>query len=381
MKRYIEIVYDNSGSMNSYMGNEKRYEVAQKLFDKEILPTIAKSGDEVLLRLLRRDCDIESKSESLTSQFKTRAEMLERIKQIYHGQGTPLFYTMLDAIEACKKVMADEYLIFVLTDGDDTCGGNFKDIIPQDIFKKYFRIPPELLLVQFDIESKISRNNLTAFTSYIGGRTISIDKSDGIGGMRTKLKKALKVSGFSNKLPLEHCYDSQPGFDMNWEEAEELGFKFHNAQLLFQKNIIDWEPNPDIHVSRLQLAEFDFLDGIFFKTALPEEFTKAMLKQLKKPYYYSHDCIFWDFQSARWKYFKEQNQFEQVDNPDAKYDDEEDNIEELRRVQPVLLNDQVYLVSAEYYLNAPKQVKLIPKNRIPNVIKTIRCEEFIKFEI
>lgn len=380
MQRYIEIVYDNSGSMNNYMGKEKRYEVAQKLFEKEILPTIAKSGDEVVLRLLRRDCDIVSISESLTSKFKNRAEMLERIKQIYHGQGTPLFYTMLDAIEACKKVRADDYLIFVLTDGDDTCGGKFKDIIPQDLFKKYFNYL-NVLLVQLDVESKTSRNNLTALTSYLGGRTISIDKTDSFSGMREKLKTALRVSGFSNKLPLEHCYTSQPGFDINWEEAEELGYKFHSAQLLYQKNIIDWEPKTDAHISQLQLAELNFLDGIFFKSAIPEEFAKAMLKQLKKPYYYSHDCIFWDFQSARWKYFKEQNQFVQVDNPDAIYEDGEVNIGKLRREQPILLKDQVYLVSAEYKNNGPKQVKLIPRNEIPINVKTIRCEDFIKFEI
>jgi predicted metal-dependent hydrolase len=36
MKRYIEIVYDNSGSMENRVGNKLKYEIAQELFEKEI---------------------------------------------------------------------------------------------------------------------------------------------------------------------------------------------------------------------------------------------------------------------------------------------------------------------------------------------------------
>ena len=39
MKRYIEIVYDNSGSMNNRIGNKRKFEIAQELFEKEILTT------------------------------------------------------------------------------------------------------------------------------------------------------------------------------------------------------------------------------------------------------------------------------------------------------------------------------------------------------
>ena len=131
----------------------------------------------------------------------------------------------------------------------------------------------------------------------------------------------------------------------------------------------------------MQLAELTFLDGIFFKSAIPDEFSKAMLKQLKKPYYYSHDCIYWDFQTARWKYFKEQNQFIQVDNPDALNEDGILFNERTTHERPILLKDQIYLVDAEYSLNGPKQVKLIPRKDTPLRVTTIRCEEFIKFDI
>jgi hypothetical protein len=78
MKRYIEIVYDNSGSMNDRVGNKKKYEIAQELFEKDILPSIGLKGDQVVLRLLRNGCeDSVSNAETLPNQ---RNLMLNRIK-------------------------------------------------------------------------------------------------------------------------------------------------------------------------------------------------------------------------------------------------------------------------------------------------------------
>ncbi len=116
MKRYIEIVYDNSGSMKDFIGGRAKYEIAQELFEKEILPIVGKAGDEVVLRLLSRNCDYDrSLGESLTKRFgNDRIAMLNRIKTIQHDQMTPLFYTMYDAIQACKNQIADECLILCL---------------------------------------------------------------------------------------------------------------------------------------------------------------------------------------------------------------------------------------------------------------------------
>ena len=130
MKRYIEIVYDNSGSMNDTVGNKRKYEIAQELFEKDILPSIGLRGDQVVLRLLRKSCEnTVSNAETLPNQ---RNLMLNRIKGINHDQGTPLFYTVFDSVEACRNVNADQHLIFVLTDGDDTCGVRIDELINED---------------------------------------------------------------------------------------------------------------------------------------------------------------------------------------------------------------------------------------------------------
>jgi len=318
MKRYIEIVYDNSGSMNDRVGNKKKYEIAQELFEKDILPSIGLKGDQVVLRLLRNGCeDSISIAETLPHQ---RNLMLNRIKGINHDQSTPLFYTVFDSVEACRNIRADEYLIFVLTDGDDTCGVRIEDLIDEDTLKKYVRFY-KVLLVQLAVNSPISRNNLTAFTNALGGQAISLDSSDSIPQMRKKLKLALNVSGFTNKFPLEHCFDNLPGFDVAWEEIEEAGINFHQAMLLHQKGLLTWMPDFNLGVSTLQFAELRFLFSLLFKSGIPEDLLKTMLSQLKKPYYYSFDCIYWDFASARWRYFIQQNQIQQLPNKEARFDD------------------------------------------------------------
>jgi hypothetical protein len=318
MKRYIEIVYDNSGSMNDRVGNKKKYEIAQELFEKDILPSIGLRGDQVVLRLLRNGCeDSVSIVETLPNQ---RNLMLNRIKGINHDQSTPLFYTVFDSVEACRNIRADEYLIFVLTDGDDTCGVRIEDLIDEDTLKKYVRFY-KVLLVQLAVNSPISRNNLTAFTNALGGQAISLDSSDSIPQMRKKLKSALNVSGFTNKFPLEHCFDKLPGFDLAWVDIEEGGINFHQAMLLYQKGLLTWMPDFNLGVSTLQFAELHFLFSLLFKSGIPEDLLKTMLSQLKKPYYYSFDCIYWDFANARWRYFIQQNQIEQLPNEEARFDD------------------------------------------------------------
>ena len=371
MKRYIEIVYDNSGSMNDRVGNKKKYEIAQELFEKDILPSIGFRGDQVVLRLLRNGCeDSVSIAETLSNQ---RNLMLNRIKEINHDQSTPLFYTVFDSVEACRNVKADEYLIFVLTDGDDTCGVRIEDLIDENTLKKYVRFY-KVLLVQLAVNSPISRNNLTAFTNALGGQAISLDSWDSIPQMRKKLKLALNISGFTNKFPLDHCFDKIPGFDLSWEEIEETGINFHQAMLLYQKGLLTWIPDFNLGVSTLQFAELKFLFSLLFKSGIPEDLLKTMLSQLKQPYYYSFDCIFWDFSSARWRYFIQQNHIQQLPNKDARYEDYPERNKmrdfddrysnylenEMYRVEPALTNMPSFQLIHEDYIDN----NLLPKPKI-----------------
>lgn len=359
MKRYIEIVYDNSGSMNERVGNNKKYEIAQELFEKDILPTIGFTGDHIVLRLLGHGCHHSiSHAEILPND---RRLMLDKIKRINHNQGTPLFYTVYDSIEACRHVRADEYLIFVLTDGDDTCGVRIEDLVDAETLKKYVKFY-KVLLVQLAVDSAISRNNLTAFTNALGGQAISLNSWDSISQMRKKMNVALNISGFSNKFPLEHCFDKLPGFDMTWVEIEEVGINFHQAMLLHQKGLLTWMPDYTLGVSSLQFAELRFLFSLLFKSGIPEDLVKTMLSQLKKPYYYSFDCIYWDFSTARWKYFIQQNKIQQLPNEEATFDD----FPEKRLMMDFDRHDKLFMINEIYTVELAQTTmptfRLLPLN-------------------
>ena len=322
MKRYIEIVYDNSGSMNEKIKNKYKYEVAQELFEQVLLPIIGLPGDEIVLRLLGHHCHLDTSiGTSLTNIYGTdKQAMLQHIKSIYHNGHTPLIHTICDSINACKSAKFDQHCIFVLTDGDDTCSVNIYDLISKEDLEKYVKYF-QVLMAQLAVKSKISRNNLKAISEGIGGVTVLLDDHDDPAIMKEKLKKALSISGINNQFPLEYCFEQLPGPDLTWDDIQNLGIVYNQAYLLFEKKFLSWKPDLNKNVSQLQFAELKFLFALKFKTDLPEILIKTMLSQLKKPYYYSHDCIYWDFLNARWKYFKKASKIEQVDNPDAEYDD------------------------------------------------------------
>jgi hypothetical protein len=314
MNRYIEIVYDNSASMKGLAGRHTKYEIAYDLFEKEILPHIGLPGDEVMLRLLRKNCGAgQSVPERLSGDKKL---MLKRIKDIPYDQNTPLFYTVYDSIEACRNSNADQRLIFILTDGDDTCQVNINDPANKELFKNAIQLCT-VLLVQMAVDDPKSSNNLTALTNALGGQTIVLKGSDTTTAMRKKLKSALAVSGFTSNYPLPHCFEQISGSNHTWMEIEATGIGFHQAMLVFQQDLLSWSPDIKLSVSPLQLAELRFLFGLVFRSSLPKKTIHAMLAQLKKPYYYSFDCIYWDFATAHWRYFVPQNPVAQVSNPEA----------------------------------------------------------------
>jgi hypothetical protein len=381
MKRYIELVYDNSASMAGLLNGRAKFTIAQELFEKEILPEIGLPGDQVVLRLLRRSCqDATSVAEQLPNDFTL---MLNRIKQINHDQDTPLFYTVFDAVEACKRTQADEHLIFVLTDGDDTCGLKIDDLIDAETLNKYVRFY-KVLLVQLAIESPVSKNNLTAFAGALNGQTISLDGTDSVSVMRTKLKSALHISGFSQSLPLDYCFTEMPGSDICWDEADRLGIKFHQAFLLYLKQILPWKPDTKELISPLQLAELKFLHALVFTSGLPDELTKSMLAQLKRPYYYSYDCIYWDFAAARWKYFVKQNTVHQMHNPVAETEIEDKiNTTDDHTYNKYYKEDRVYEVVIQDSLTESRYT-LIPEEEKNNKIvsrkpKILKPGDLVKF--
>jgi hypothetical protein len=320
IKRYIEIVLDNSGSMSTPLGSEPRYIVAQRIFETSILPAIGEPGDKVVLRLLRHGCQGHSLMEVLPND---RGAMLDRIRKVTPDGGTPLYFTTLDAINTCRNELAEEYLIFVLTDGEDTCGVPMEKVIPKDLVDRFVRTY-NVLLCQFAVDDPLTQNNLTAFSSYVGGTSVIIDGSGSLDDMNRILSNALVRTGFSAKLPLDPCYTRIKGFPLAWKELEsQEGIDFHQARLLWQEGLLSWMPEPDMQVDPTQAAELRFVHGVRIRSMLPEPLVQAMFSQLQKPYRYAHDCIYWDFARARWRYFPQKASLNVFEHPDNETNDTE----------------------------------------------------------
>jgi hypothetical protein len=104
---------------------------------------------------------------------------------------------------------------------------------------------------------------------------------------------------------------------LNWREIKTLHADVHQARILYNAGALSWEPAENLRLTPLMVAELKFLHDIHFKNGIPLPIMLSMLAQLKKPYYYSHNCIYWDFSAARWRHFNRQNVIFSQNNPDA----------------------------------------------------------------
>jgi hypothetical protein len=313
--RYIEIVFDNSSSMGKILsGNQTRIQVAKTLFEKEVFPELRKE-DLINIRTLRSYCD--GRSVPVTSDIHSIKYDIEQIDAIL-GR-TPLFNTVKDAVEACKKSIADEKIIFVLTDGDDTCRVDTADFFtPEE--QKFIRTL-NVILMQFAINNQITRQNLNLFASQIGAQTFSVGANGraDFSSMRADLRNGLGNAGFvtgsnRNVTPL------YPSYTLSWGELKSRGILFYQAELLYSEGFLDWIPNENRPLEGKQWSELLFLWSLRFGNGLPVEIIKTMLSGLQKPYAYSNSGVYWDFEKTRW-IAPEPKPLQRLPNPEAEMQD------------------------------------------------------------
>jgi len=297
---YFEIVFDDSGSMERGLAGSKRIKVAKDLFKLDILPLID-NNTEVAVRLLRRECNGESYYQNFGKNISLCLNFIESIEAI--GRQTPLFNTMRDALSTTLSSGAFKKTIFVLTDGEDTCGVPIDKVLTK-AEQQYFK-QISVILAQFTVSNGSEVNQLSHLANTIGAKTFNFASGEGasLSSIRTELKTALNVVGMNRNEPLRHCYEELPGDLVYWKEIEAMGIQLHQARVLYDEHFLSWKPEYPMRVNPLQLAELKFLFGIRFKTGIGAEMMRTMLSQLVKPYYYNSNCIYWHFEEACWKYF------------------------------------------------------------------------------
>ena len=315
MKRYIEVIFDDSGSMVTPINGEPKHIIAKRLFKEKIIPKLDLKTDNVYLRTLATGCGFGmSNANKLDNDI---SKMTEAIDSISCCKSTPLYYTIKDSIDACEKSGADEKHIFILTDGDDTCYINPESILGKDFLKVKDQLNLNTILVQFAIESSITKNNLTAFSQKIGATNVIISSNDikDFNIIDKKITKALIKSGLNSTIEFPYCEVLNE--DSIYKLGELADFDFYLVQLLYQEKLLSWKPTLKKWLNARQLMELEFLYTLRFKNSIHEGQVKQMLSQLQKPFIYSFDCIYWDFKDRVWKYFDEIPKLDLVDNPEA----------------------------------------------------------------
>jgi hypothetical protein len=334
--RYIEIVFDNSGSMGTIMESGKsRLETAKQLFREEILPSIDWQNDSVFLRTLRSGC--ENLSEVKKGFNKDSLEHM--IQALRPEGGTPLYNTVKDALNASKRAIADEKVIFVLTDGEDTCG--FSDSLNFTEEELRYVKTLNVILIKYAIENTITNTNLDWFASKIGAQTFSVGASGraDFSSMRADLRNGLGNAGFVTGS-IRNVAPVYPNYTLSWGELNNRGIQIYQAELLFNEGFLSWKPESNKPLEGKQWSELLFLWSLRFLNGLPAEIVRAMLLHLPKPYAYSQSGMYWDFQKTRW-ITPEAKPAQRLPNPEAKMQDNL-NVKNREIEADKLYNEDVY---------------------------------------
>jgi hypothetical protein len=171
---------------------------------------------------------------------------------------------------------------------------------------------------------------LTSLSQKLKAQNVIINQQD-LGDkkkIQSKFTRAFINSGIDKNSKLDYCYDKleDNSISESWGLLELIGgYDFYLAELLYREKLLSWKPNLKKDVDALQMLELKFVYTLRFKNNLPESLVKQMLSELKRPYRYSHNCIYWDFNERKWKYHKKETPLNIIENPQAMDDDNLNN--------------------------------------------------------
>lgn len=124
MKTIIEILIDISGSMNdTLLGKKSKIQLAKEILIEKILPYI-NGSDNIGIRLFGGQCGIVGQVENIPNAnfFRLKDFILNQIPE--PNGNTPLALAIRTAVDNLKNEPNAEKEIYLVTDGEDTCGGN-----------------------------------------------------------------------------------------------------------------------------------------------------------------------------------------------------------------------------------------------------------------
>jgi hypothetical protein len=120
----VEIILDASGSMLQKLGNERRIDIAKRTLN-ELVGTTIPAGTPFALRVFGREVDSCQTDLDVPVSPLDAAAVQKRIAALVakNGAKTPIGESLLKAADDLKNV-SGEKLIVLVTDGEETCGGD-----------------------------------------------------------------------------------------------------------------------------------------------------------------------------------------------------------------------------------------------------------------
>lgn len=199
MKTIIEILIDVSSSMNETLpGNKKKIDFAKEILIDIIIPNLNYS-DSIGIRLFGGHCGIINEVENIpqTNFYKLKNFIETQIPEP-HGS-TPLALAITTSVDNLKREANADKEIYLVTDGEETCGGN---IIDAAEYAASNGINCKIHIIGIGELTEAAIHQFDIITSKTGGKNINIGKKGTSKGNIDKDLQPLFQSGIDDIVNL-----------------------------------------------------------------------------------------------------------------------------------------------------------------------------------
>lgn len=250
MKTVIEILIDISGSMGNPLPpeNKRKIDLAKEILIDKILPLINYS-DSVGIRLFGGQCGIIGQAENIpNANFQRLKDFI--LNQIPEPNGnTPLALAIRTAVDNLKQETGADKLIYCITDGGETCGG---DIIAEADYAARNDIKCRIDIIAIGELDEKAKEQFAYITHKTGGKNLNIGRK---GTSKKVIDKELSPL---NEVGINEIIDL---IDNHYTKNKEV-FKLYDSKtikdyLLRKRLPINYIPSEDsVTCQKLLVIEF-----------------------------------------------------------------------------------------------------------------------------
>lgn len=181
----VEIILDASGSMLQRIGSQRRIDMAKQTLTKLTSTTIP-AGTPFALRVLGREVDSCQTDLEIALAPLNAAAVASKIAKLEskNNARTPLGASLDKVTEDLRDAKADR-LVILLTDGDETCGGD-----PAAAIEKLTKAGVRVNIVGFAIDDAKLAATLRHWSDVAGGMYFEAQDARGLDAAMTEATKA-----------------------------------------------------------------------------------------------------------------------------------------------------------------------------------------------